>query len=200
MSQPAAISSVVMNRILDFLAGLFLETCAGNTDVARGAARDLLESYDARTGKELRLAALAIAFGFGALDALSKANDATLTLAQVLRLRGCANALNRSAQQNERQLEKRHKEPPQADAPEDEPLPASTATEDLIAFTRSAMMNIQSAAQAVTAPAAPMSRQQRREAERRAEKLKRRAEEDARLAMRAAALRANRGPMATATV
>ena len=174
MLNPAAFTAAVLDRILALLAPLFLSAVGGDAAAARDAANALLASYEPRTNRELRFAALAIAFSFGALDALSRSADPALTLNQVLRLRGNANALNRAAQQNETRLDKRSQQP-EAAAPEESPdLPASSEIEDLVAFVR-------------PAAAAPMlSRQQRRFLERQAEKQHQREQEKARLEERVA--------------
>jgi hypothetical protein len=181
MSLPATITQAVAEKIIAFLAPLFLAGAAGNLEASNHAAIAMLKTYAPTTDRELRFAALSIAFGFGALDALSRAADPDLTLNQVLRLRGTANALNRSAHQNETRLEKLRKHPPEAQSEDSqpEPLPASTAAEDLLAFAR-----LQSIPQAQTAP---LSRQQRRAEERRQEKIRQRQQEQARLAARTAA-------------
>ncbi|MFL5253707.1 MAG: hypothetical protein ACJ8AI_12570 [Rhodopila sp.] len=185
MRRPA-ITAVILEKILAFLAPLFLDV-AGDISTAREAARVLLESYSPRTDRELRHAALVIAFSFAALDALSRSVNSELTVNQVLRLRGNANALNRAALQNEQALEALHALPPEVplEAPlealpeADEPteaatldLPASLEPADLAKFAR-------------TQPV--LSRQQRRALERQAEKARRRQQEQARLAQRAAA-------------
>jgi hypothetical protein len=131
MSHPNTITAAVFEKILAFLAPLFLGTGANNLDAAREAATAILASYDPQTDRELRFAALSIAFGFGALESLSRASDPALALNQVLRLRGNANALNRAAQQNETRLENLRKQPPEmhdatASTPADT-LPASSA-------------------------------------------------------------------------
>lgn len=174
MLNPAAFTAAVLDRILALLAPLFLSAVGGDAAAARDAANALLASYEPRTNRELRFAALAIAFSFGALDALSRSADPALTLNQVLRLRGNANALNRAAQQNETRLDKRSPQPETA-APEETPdLPASSEIEDLVAFVR-------------PAAAAPMlSRQQRRFLERQEEKQHQREQEKARLEERVA--------------
>ncbi len=172
---PAAITATVLERILAFLAPIFLDAAGGNNDTAREAARSALACYDARTNRELRLAALAIAFSFGALDALSKAANPDLTLNQVMRLRGNATSLHRSADKAERALAQERQEPDEQPAPEPD-LPSSTATPDLVAFAKAA---------------APMSRQQRRFAERQAEKQRQRRAEEARKAQRLAQRRAH---------
>lgn len=172
---PATITAAVLERILAFLAPIFLEAAGGNNDIAREAARSALACYDARTNRELRLAALAVAFSFGALDALSKAANPDLTINQVMRLRGNATSLHRSADKAERALAQERHDPDEQPEPEAD-LPDSTSTSDLVAFAK-------------TAP--PMSRQQRRLAERQAEKQRQRRAEEARKAQRIAQRRAH---------
>ncbi len=178
------ITQAVLDKILGFLAPLFLDAVKGDAAAARGAANAMLASYEARTNRQLRLAALAIAFSLGALDSLSRAADRDLPLNQVLRLRGNANALNRAAHQNETRLERQQLQadaaPPEATADPD--LPASGATDELVAYVRSAWKAEKTAA---AQPAAPLSRQQRRFAERKSEKQLQRQQEQARLAQRA---------------
>jgi beta-phosphoglucomutase-like phosphatase (HAD superfamily) len=107
----------------------------------------------------------------------------------VIRLRGNANALNRAVQQNENRLEKLLKQSAPEEATTDETLPASTGIADLLAFARSGGMAMGS-----VAAVASMSRQQRRAAERQAEKARTREEEEkVRLAQRAAARMAAHG-------
>ncbi len=155
-------TNAVLEKILTLLAPLVLAAVQGDTQAARDAARSMLDSYEPRTDRELRLAALSIAFGFGALDALSKAADPDLTPNQAIRLRGNANALHRSAEQADKRLETLRRSPPDATA-DPAPLPASVSTEDLLAFAKATM----------NAPP-PLTRQQRRAAERQAEKQRRR--------------------------
>ncbi len=174
MLNTTSISTPVLDRILALLAPLFLSVVGGDVDAARAAARDLLASYGPRTNRDLRLAALTIAFSFGALDALSRSADAELTLNQVLRLRGNANALNRAAEQNETRLEKHSRQHAAAVSEEPADLPASSETGDLVAFARA------------NRSAPELSRQQRRFNERREEKQRRREQEAARLEERAA--------------
>jgi hypothetical protein len=204
---PEAITRVVVDKIIVFLAPLFLGTMADDIPTARRAACATLASYGAQTDQELRLVALIIAFSFGALDALGRAVGADLSVNQVLRLRGNANALNRAAQQNENRLEKLRRRCVGFSRPTDdlrcaapvetasaeplEDLPDSSDTADLVAFARSAMKPTTSVAMAAgeqdaspTATNAPMSRQQRRAVERQAEKLRLRRQEVARRADR----------------
>jgi hypothetical protein len=177
---------VILEKILAFLAPLFLDAASGDAAAARAAARALLAEYNARTDNELRRAALIIAFDFGALDALSRSVADDLTLNQVLRLRGNANALNRACELSERRLEALRRQTPGVTAlPESAPddLPDSLA--DLIALARPS---------ATTAPAQPLSRQQRRLAERQAAEALRRQQKADRLAARAAARDASHVP------
>ncbi|PPQ37435.1 hypothetical protein [Rhodopila globiformis] len=178
MHRAPAITAVILEKVLAFLAPLFLDV-AGDAAAAREAARAMLETYDPRTDRELRHAALAIAFSFGALDALSRSLNSELTANQVLRLRGNANALNRAALQNEQALEAL-REHPQAEEPAEAALdlPASLEPADLAGFAR-------------TQPV--LSRQQRRALERQAEKAQRRQQEQDRLAQRASAAAAHSG-------
>jgi hypothetical protein len=208
MSHPATITATVFEKILAFLTPLFLVAATSDPGAAREAADAILGSYGARTDRELRFAALSIAFGFGALDALSRSANPALVLNQVIRLRANANALNRAAQQNESRLEKLHKQPPlaaeaedPANATQDAPanlLPANSATADLLAFARSklkSMIGSTTPAAPAPAPIVLLSRQQRRDVERKAEKVRQRHQEDARRTARAERLSATRGPI-----
>ena len=197
MSHPATITTAVFEKIIAFLAPLFLIQGTSDIAPAREAAEATLASYGARTDRELRFAALSIAFGLGALDALSQAASPDLALNHVLRLRGNANALNRAAQQNETRLEKLQKQPPIVETGESseaattdslaDSLPTSSETADLLAFVRAKVASMMPA----PAPATvfPLSRQQRRAAERKAEKTRQRQQEEARRAQRQAAIR-----------
>jgi hypothetical protein len=185
------ITAAVMDKLLGFLASLFRDVAADD-GAAREAAQSTLASYGARDDRELRFAALSIAFSFGALDALSRGADPDLPPNQVLRLRSNANVLNRAALQNETRLEKAQRQPagqataapgpvPQLPTPA---LPASPDTQDLVDFVRAAWKAEKAAAAAQ--PVGTLSRQQRRFAERQAEKQRQRELEQARLAQRAA--------------
>jgi hypothetical protein len=181
------IDPTILDKVLGFLAPIFLGAAADNAAAARGAAKSMLDSYGARTNRELRLAALAIAFSFGALDALSRSAALDLPLNQVLRLRGNANALNRAAEQNENRLEKQLQRPaaaaPEAESATEPALPDNPATDELVAFVRASWKAEKAAA---AANPAPLSRQQRRFADRQAEKQRQRDEEQTRVAERAA--------------
>jgi hypothetical protein len=174
MSRPGAITATALEKVLGFLAPLFMTGAQGDAAVAMAAAREILASYGPRNNKEIRLAALTIAFSFGALDSLSRAVAADLSVNQVLRLRGNANSLHRAAHKSQEALD--HLQQAEAEPSMDEPLedlPASIQTPDLVAFARPV----------------PLSRQQRRAAERQAEKIRLRQQEAARRTERAAARR-----------
>jgi hypothetical protein len=175
MHRAPAITAVILDKILAFLAPLFLDVAAGDAEAAKAAAHALLASYNPRTDHELRHAALIIAFSFGALDALSRSAGGELSLNQVLRLRGNAGALNRAALQNQKALDvlraRSADEAPADETQTTEDLPASLEPGDLASFARTS---------------APLSRQQRRAQERQVEKAQQRQQEQARLAERAA--------------
>jgi hypothetical protein len=139
MSQPAVITPAFLDRILTLLAPLFLGATGGDMAAARDTVRSTLASYHVRTDNEVRLAALVVAFGFGALDALSKAANRELSLDQVMDLRDNATALSAAGHQNQAVLDRLRK-PRQAEpAPDPEPagVPAGTNVNDLRSFERS---------------------------------------------------------------
>jgi hypothetical protein len=186
MPFPPAVTASVLAKILAVLAPLFLDAAGNDPEAARHAASDTLASYGPRNDREIRLAALIVAFSFAALDALSRAAEPGLSVSMVLRLRGNANALNRACELSERRLEALRRQTPGVTAlPESAPddLPDSLA--DLIALARPS---------ATTAPAQPLSRQQRRLAERQAAEALRRQQKADRLAARAAARDASHVP------
>jgi hypothetical protein len=98
-------SDILLGLIVAFLAPLFM---GSTTDVglARLSVLETLASYQARTQAELVSIAQIIGYGLAVLDTLRLAMLPDVSVAMKLRLRGCANALNRSAQQNIRALER----------------------------------------------------------------------------------------------
>jgi hypothetical protein len=68
---------------------------------------ETLASYGARSRSEMLNAVQILAFGLSALDVLTEAKAPDLSPSMRLRFRGCANGLNRSCQQNEKNLAKR---------------------------------------------------------------------------------------------
>ncbi len=95
----------LLAMIVGLLAPLFLAGCSGDLGSARLAAIETLAAYQGRTQAELLKIAQIIGFGLSALDCLRLSTASDVPLSMALRLRGCANALNRSAQQNTRALE-----------------------------------------------------------------------------------------------
>jgi hypothetical protein len=107
---PLRPSDILLEAIVCFLAPLLLAGCSGDPDSARLAAIDTVAAYRARNRSELVKIAQIVAFGLMALDNLRLSSALGLPLSMVLRLRGGANALNRSAQQNARALEKERRD------------------------------------------------------------------------------------------
>ncbi len=101
---PTRPSDPLLEMIIGLLAPLFLAGGAGDLAAARLAAIETLAAYQARTQADLLKIAQVIGFGLTALDCLRLSVAPDLPLAMALRLRGCANALNRSAQQNTRAM------------------------------------------------------------------------------------------------
>ncbi len=168
------VTRVFLDKVIGLLVPLFLTTAGEDMEAAREAAESTLASYDVETEEEIRLAAEITSLGFGVLDALAKAMDPNLPLNAVLRLRGSANALHRSAHQCQRALDKLRK---QRDMPASQTqVPEPTAEVAEIAPTDPAEPQIQLI----------LSRQQRRALQRASEKAQRRHAEQARRdAMRA---------------
>ncbi len=166
------IAPLVLDLILSRLATWFLAVTA-DPQAARDAASSLLASYGVETEAEAHLAAEAICLGFGVLEALSRSADPDLPLNAVLRLRGSANAMHRSAHKSQRALQtlqrQRHATAeaaaaaPPADQPQAAPAPQGTQPSEPV-----------------------LSRQHRRALERSQEKARRQQAEQARRdAMRA---------------
>jgi hypothetical protein len=135
MSQPIAVTPDFLNKILTLLAPLFLAATDGDMGAAQEAAHHALIDYGARTDDELRLAALVVAFGFGSLDALSKAADKDLSLDEVMDLRDNATALSTAGFQSQTALDRLQKQRPTGARPA--ALPPSMEGRDLVTFARS---------------------------------------------------------------
>jgi hypothetical protein len=105
MSQPVAFTPAFLDKVLTFLAPLFVAAAGGDMGTARQTVRATLASYHTRNDNELRLAALVVAFGFGALDALGKAADRALSLDQVMDLRDNATALSQAGDRAQTMLD-----------------------------------------------------------------------------------------------
>ena len=106
---PLLTKSIYLDRLVCYLMPYFLPMTT-NMDLARKEILETLDSYGARTRAELLNAVQIIAFSMSALDLLMAAKvDTTLSPSLQLRFRGCANNLNRSAQQAEKTLAARLK-------------------------------------------------------------------------------------------
>jgi hypothetical protein len=104
------VTRVFLDTIIMRLVPWFLTVADGSLEAARQAALSLLASYNVETEEEIRLAAEITSFSFSALAALSSSLDPDLPINAVIRLRGSANALHRSAHQCQRTLDKLRKE------------------------------------------------------------------------------------------
>jgi len=102
---PGPPSGLLMECLLSLIAPLLMAGCTGDIGLARLAAIEVLAAYQARSQGQLVTAAQIVAFALAALDNLRLSAAADLSLSMKLRLRGGANALNRSAQQNSRALD-----------------------------------------------------------------------------------------------
>ncbi len=97
-------ADVLLNLIVIILAPIFLDASGGSIAFARMAALETVIAYRARHNADLIAIAQIIAFGLAALGSLSLSMADDISLSMTLRLRGNANALNRSAEQNRRAL------------------------------------------------------------------------------------------------
>jgi hypothetical protein len=178
------IAPAFLEEIVARLLHLFILGAGGDETAARYAVLSTLAAYDPEDEQELRLAAEIISFGFAALEALAKAMNPDLPVNAVLRLRGNANAAHRSGHQCQRTLDKLRKERRTASglaaarslAPEIPAEPTDTAE----------TANASHAAFIQPSLHPDLSRQQRREQERKALKAQRKQAERARLDARMA--------------
>jgi hypothetical protein len=118
-----------LEEVLYTLLPTFFAGAGGNHAAARQAALAALAAYDPQNEQELRLAAQITQYSFASLDAIARSVDPDLPLNTVLRLRGNANALQRSANQCQRTLDRLRKERRQAQpaqATAEAPQPATS--------------------------------------------------------------------------
>ncbi len=198
-SAEATPAETVLGHVLAFLLPFFLKGAAGDVDLARAAALQMLASYTVTSSEDLMLAAQIIAFSFSTLDALGNAvAEPDLSPSARLRQRGNANALHRAAEQCRKALDRsRQLNPPVAGETVD-PRPP---TPDIpVQDVQSAMQKVQQAiveaapslAQRLTNQTPPISRQERRHLARKAEERLLQQEREARKAARIAQLTATR--------
>jgi hypothetical protein len=96
--------AVLLNLVLILLTPLFLAGADGDLALARTAAYETVAAYRVQHHVSLVRVARAIAFGLAALDSLGLSMRDDLPIPLILRLRGNANALNRSAERAEHGL------------------------------------------------------------------------------------------------
>jgi hypothetical protein len=164
-------ADALLEAIVCFLTPLLVGGCSGDAGRARLGAIDTVAAYQARNRSELVKIGQIIGFGLMAMDNLRLSMTPDLPLSMVLRLRGGANALNRSAQQNTRALEKgRRGDRPSPGAEAPAALPASDdhdiseadieasiqRARDMVADARS-RMQAEERAEAMAAKAQPVA-------------------------------------------
>ncbi len=122
-------SHPLLDRILMFLMPFFSGT-AVDRKVIMESILETLGDYRPTTRVELLQAAQVIALSMSSLDSLGEAFSTELTASMRLRLRGGANALNRSAEQTLRSLDKRQAAEPVEAAQPPDPLPIDPPMQD----------------------------------------------------------------------
>jgi hypothetical protein len=110
-------AEALMALIVTLLAPMFLGVTAGDFSLARLAALETVSAYQARNQADLIAIAQIIAYGLAALGSLSLSMDDNISLSMALRLRGNANALDRSAEHNRRALAQTRPEAPALQQP-----------------------------------------------------------------------------------
>jgi hypothetical protein len=124
--QPTTETFGVLTTLIATLLGpTFSAVCRGDSSLARRAATETVDAYRPRTHTDLIAIAQIIGFGLAALGSLGLSMAGDISVSRALRLRGNANACNRSAQQNRRALGKNHADaqPPAQHQPEIPPDP-----------------------------------------------------------------------------
>jgi hypothetical protein len=92
----------LINLLVTLLTPMFFAPTGGDARLARAAALETIIGYQAQTGAGLIAVAKIISFGIATLDSLSLSMNQDLEIPMILRLRGNANALDRSGERNER--------------------------------------------------------------------------------------------------
>jgi pyruvate/2-oxoglutarate dehydrogenase complex dihydrolipoamide acyltransferase (E2) component len=181
------ITPIILDKVIGHLAPHFLAASNGDLPTARHAASQILAAYHAENEEELRLAADIVSFGFHALETLAEAADPELSPNRKLRLRGNAVSLNRQSHKSWRKLDQLRRQrlavspqPERAPQPCADPVPPTSAAQPDPAAQPDAVLPAATTAQPKTVQAQPISRQQRRAAERLAKKQHRQNVEQAR--------------------
>jgi hypothetical protein len=119
-------SEVLLHLILNILSPMFLGVSGGDINLARITAFATIDDYAGRTHADLIAIAQIIAFGLAAMASLSASLEDGISPSMALRLRGNANALDRSAENNRRALQKARPADPATQQPQTAQAPAST--------------------------------------------------------------------------
>jgi hypothetical protein len=127
-ANPIHPSDVLMNLIVTLLAPAFLSATGGDIGLARMAAIDTINAYRAQNQADLIAVSQIAAYGLAALGSLSLSMANNLSLSMTLRLRGNANALTRSAEQNRRALQNTRNDSAPLHDPAFRPEPEAPAT------------------------------------------------------------------------
>lgn len=116
-------ANILLTLVVALLAPMFLGVCGGDIAFARAAALETVNDYRAQNRAGLLAVALIVAYGLAALGSLSLSMADDIAPSMALRLRGNANALNRSAEQNRQALKRSL-----ADDADQAPYPGMTET------------------------------------------------------------------------
>jgi hypothetical protein len=161
-------SGFLMSLIIALLAPMFLGVTGGDVGLAQMAAIETVNDYRARNNAGLVAVAQIIAFGLAALGSLSLSMADDISLSMTLRLRGNANACNRSAEQNRRTLtgnQASDHSPAEAE-PEAEPEPgaflSSAAAQELAAESDRRLQPPSTVKTAPPQPSAPQTTAEKR--------------------------------------
>ncbi|WP_428486459.1 hypothetical protein [Rhodopila sp.] len=106
LTSPSTPACTLMDMVTTFLTPLVMAGGIADLAHARHLATQTLLSYGPSTEADLIKIMQIVGFGLGAMDNMRLSAGDAATLSMKLRLRGCANGLNRSAQQNNQALEK----------------------------------------------------------------------------------------------
>lgn len=188
-----AITPAILDTVMAHLAPHFLTATNGDLQAARHAAGHLLAAYNAETEAELDLAAAIVSFAFHALEALAEAAAPDVPLNKKLRLRGSAVSLSRESHKAQRkldQLQRARLTPPVQSEPPTPPPPDRPGTDQALGLIEFARQALEGNIKTGGTPAWTPTRQQRRAAQRIADKINRNKAEQARREARAAAIQA----------
>jgi hypothetical protein len=126
-------TDILINLLVTLLAPMFLAAADGDVVFARIAAVETITEYRAHSQASLIRVANIIAFGIATLASLSQSMQDDVPIPLALRLRGNANALDRSAARNERALRASRPsvapEPAAAEPPAAQTVPAAPAND-----------------------------------------------------------------------